>query len=291
RVVGRDDHRRAVLRCEVREQIDDLAAGRRVEVAGGLVREDHPRLDRQRARDRDALLLAARELLGEMVGPVAEAHLGEHLGGPPTGAADLSELRLDVLDGRERRDEVELLEHEAERPQPQPGQLVVGQVGEVAPLEEHLAVGRAVERAEELQQRRLARPPRSFEGDDAAGGDRQVDGVERPQRGRAALEEPGDATQLVEGIVHQSTWRSASAGRSRAARRAPAVPATRPPSRASPKPSSAIETPTGAFSATELVAVRAVLTPRPKMSLLPDVELALSDGPNASTARAARMPR
>ena len=79
------------------------------------------------------------------------------------------ELRLDVLDGGQRRDQVELLEDEAERAQPQLGELVVAELREVAALEQHLAVARAVERAEQLQQRRLAGAARAFERDELAG--------------------------------------------------------------------------------------------------------------------------
>ena len=44
------------------QQVDDARAGNRIEVAGGLVREQHFRPRRKRARDGDALLLAARQL-------------------------------------------------------------------------------------------------------------------------------------------------------------------------------------------------------------------------------------
>ena len=50
--------------AELLEERHDLDAGLRVEVAGRLVGEDDLRLADQRARDRDALLLAARELAG-----------------------------------------------------------------------------------------------------------------------------------------------------------------------------------------------------------------------------------
>src|SRR6476661_4518743 len=62
----------------------------------------------------------------------------------------------------------------------------------------------------------------------------EVDAVERAHGRRATLEELRDAAQLVH-RAHQSTCLSASAGRSRAARIAPAVPAMRPPRSASPK--------------------------------------------------------
>ena len=86
------------------------------------------------------------------------------------------------------------------------------------------------------------------------------------------------------------TCLNASAGRSRAARRAPAVPAISPPRRANPKPIARTVIPTGAVSDTLRVAVRTVLTPRFAKSL-PVVELAVSDGPNASTASATATPR
>ena len=46
----------------------------RVEVAGGLVGEHDARLGDERARDRDALLLSARQLVGHVAEPLAEPH-------------------------------------------------------------------------------------------------------------------------------------------------------------------------------------------------------------------------
>ena len=79
RVVRRDDHGRAVLGSEIREQVDDLPARRRVEVAGRLVGEHDARLDREGACDRDALLLAARQMRGQMVRALGQPDLGEQL--------------------------------------------------------------------------------------------------------------------------------------------------------------------------------------------------------------------
>ena len=70
--VVRDQHeRRAVRRVELEQELDDACAGRGVEVAGRLVGEQHRRARHEGARDRDALLLAARELARV----VAEARL------------------------------------------------------------------------------------------------------------------------------------------------------------------------------------------------------------------------
>ena len=109
-----------------------------------------------------------------MLRTIGEPDLGEQgeraLAQLAAGDADRSERRLDVLQRGQRRDQVELLEDEAERAQPQLGELVVAQRREVAALEEDLAVARPVERAEQLQQRRLARAARAFERDELAGG-------------------------------------------------------------------------------------------------------------------------
>jgi hypothetical protein len=60
RVVGGDDQGGAVLCVEGQQQVDDLGAGGRVEVPGGLVGQQQAGLHDQGAGDRDALLLAAR---------------------------------------------------------------------------------------------------------------------------------------------------------------------------------------------------------------------------------------
>src|SRR5439155_21279242 len=133
--------------------------------------------------------------------------------------------RLDVLERRQRRDQVELLEDEAERAQPQLCEGAVAERREVAALEEHLPARRAVERAEQLQQRRLPRAARPLERDELAGLDLERHVLDRIHRGRAATERAAGATQLV--LTH-STVLSASAGRRRAARSAPAAPAGSP---------------------------------------------------------------
>ena len=74
--IVRDHHRRlAELVDRVAHEGEDLAAGRRVEVAGRLVGEDHGRPGDECAGDRDPLLLAAGELGGAMRQPVGQADL------------------------------------------------------------------------------------------------------------------------------------------------------------------------------------------------------------------------
>ena len=66
-LVRHDDHRVAAL-MDVLEQLHDLLRRLAVERAGRLVGEDHRGLRDQRARDRDALLLAARHLGRHVIG-------------------------------------------------------------------------------------------------------------------------------------------------------------------------------------------------------------------------------
>ena len=117
-VVRHDDDRRAEPRVQVANQREDLLAGARVEVAGRLVGEQDRRIDRQRAGDRDALPLAARQLVGQMLQPVSELHERQQLA---RALVDLLarpaaqvQRQADVLEARQRRQQVEELEDEAD---------------------------------------------------------------------------------------------------------------------------------------------------------------------------------
>jgi hypothetical protein len=59
------------------QQLHHRLAVLRVEVAGRLVGEQDERVAHQGARHRDALLLAARELAGQVLGAVRHPHLLE----------------------------------------------------------------------------------------------------------------------------------------------------------------------------------------------------------------------
>ena len=76
----RDQHHGdAALLVQALEDPHHFDAGPRVEVPGRLVREQDRRVVDQRAGDRDALLLSARQLVRMVVGPVAEPDQIEHL--------------------------------------------------------------------------------------------------------------------------------------------------------------------------------------------------------------------
>ena len=82
RVVGDHDDGLAEVVDDVAQEGEDLAAGPRVERAGRLVGEDDLGPRDERAGDRDALLLAARELGGPVAQAVAEPDAVDDLVAP-----------------------------------------------------------------------------------------------------------------------------------------------------------------------------------------------------------------
>src|SRR5688572_291812 len=78
-LVMRDQkERRAALAIELEHEIDDLIAGRRVEIAGRLVGQKERGPRDKSPRDCHALLLAAGKLLGIMPEALGEADALEH---------------------------------------------------------------------------------------------------------------------------------------------------------------------------------------------------------------------
>jgi hypothetical protein len=76
-VVGDEDHRHAELAMQAPDLELHLLAQLLVERRERLVHQHDARLEHERARERDALLLAARELLGLSFRELAQPHLVE----------------------------------------------------------------------------------------------------------------------------------------------------------------------------------------------------------------------
>jgi hypothetical protein len=95
------------------------------------------------------------------------------------GRAGVFERQLDVLEHGQFLDQVEALEDEADLPAPQRVQRASLQPATLLAFEPVLAGRRHVEQAEDGQQRRLAAAGRPGDGHVFAGGDLEVDAVER----------------------------------------------------------------------------------------------------------------
>ena len=147
----------------------DLFRGLGVERAGRLVRQQQLRIVDERARDGDALLLAARQLLRAVIEPVAEAHLLEPR---PRHRLRRARPRLGVEQGqhhlaqrRRARQQIELLEHEADRAVSERGQLIARTARAMSrpAMRSSPAVG-TIERADQVHHGRLAGARRAHDG-------------------------------------------------------------------------------------------------------------------------------
>src|SRR5262249_38622527 len=140
-----------------------------VERAGRLVGEQQTPLADDRPCDRDPLALAAGELVRVAIGALGDAELlqGPQPRGPGARRADAVELERegDVLERRQTRKEVEVLEDVADRPAPQLRAVRAREGREVDAFDQYLPAGRVLEAAGDRQQRALAGTARPHHGD------------------------------------------------------------------------------------------------------------------------------
>ena len=185
-VVG-DEHRGD---AETALQLADLAAHllaqAGVEIAERLVEQQQVRTDHERAGKRDALLLAARELVGVALGQGAETHELERL--PPTPADLLSrepahpEPEGDILEHREVRKERVVLEHERHVAR------VDGRFCDIDAAQADPSPVRRINPGDHAQDRGLAAAGGPEEGEELAAPDREVDAGHRAHVAKMLLE-------------------------------------------------------------------------------------------------------
>ena len=175
-VVGDVDGGDAERALQLAQLEAGLEAQLGVEVGERLVEQEQARLANDRARQRDALLLAAGELARRSLQQVADADLG---GRPGDGAADLVardadhlQREADVLLDRHVRIERVALEHHRD----------VALAGllrrHVDAVHQHAARVHRFEAGEDAQRRRLARSRRAEQDEELARLDREVDAVQ-----------------------------------------------------------------------------------------------------------------
>jgi len=204
-VVGRGDDGEA---RHVREHVDEEPDRGRVEARGGLVEEEDARLDREQRRERDALLLAARQLERraleerrdvERLGPPGDARL--HVREPELARPE-GEL---VAHGGVEEHGVDVLEEErdlAAEAAPE-RRLVERRGGEPPPGVAHLARVGEAEAVEEAQQRRLPAAVHAEDDEPLAGGHLERDvlqhGAAAERHGDAIDGEVTDRVKFIEG--------------------------------------------------------------------------------------------
>src|SRR6185312_2275363 len=157
-VMRRDDERGAEL-VHLFEEPQQTQCHLVIDIAGGLVGEQQAGPADHRARDGDALLLAARQRRRSGVELVGEAdpaqQLGHVLADLLLGEARDAQRQRDIVEGGEMFDQAEILEHDADLAA-QRRQLAPGRRGDVATEQRDEAARRPLGQIHELQQAGLA---------------------------------------------------------------------------------------------------------------------------------------
>src|SRR5919197_2140742 len=161
-IVCRDQHRRAA-RVDFAEQVHDFERQIRIEVPGGLVLDADDRIIDERARDRDALLFAARELQRVSVHAVLQADPLEHLERAALllrgRHAEHARHERDVLEYGLGGQQLEVLEYETNRAAVGLN-LALRELREIAAADDQPARGGDIASQQQPEQRRLARAAR-----------------------------------------------------------------------------------------------------------------------------------
>ena len=161
---------------EIARQRQHVVGGVLVEIAGRLVREQQRRLGRERAADRDALLLSAGQLLGVASQQITQAQPFDELG-MPGGIVLAGDARLkrEIVGDRKARDQVELLKHQSEPVAAQRRAAGIGKAGDVGVAKPDLAAIGGIEPRDQMQQRALAGAGFAGQRHALAGGNVEID--------------------------------------------------------------------------------------------------------------------
>src|SRR5579862_2227814 len=182
--IVRDVQHRLTLVIQTLEQLEHLAGRDRVEVAGRLVTDDQLRITGQRAGDRDTLLLTTRELRRQMIGLIAQADELQVMAGarkplPLRPFAREVERQHRILERRQRRQQLEKLEDDADVSAAPDRELFLAHRVDPPPVNRDRAGGRPVDPRDQVQDRRLPTPRRPDDRHQLPRTDRQIDTAQR----------------------------------------------------------------------------------------------------------------
>ena len=170
-------------RVQLVEQAHDVAARRRIEVAGRLVRQQDARLRDERPGHRDALALTARHLARPVHHSLAQARRARASASRARCVLALEpgvdQRQLDVVQGVRARQQVERLEYEADFLVADARELAVLHVRHELAVQPVLAVVGDVQAADHVHQRGLARAGRAHDRDVLAALDREIHAAQR----------------------------------------------------------------------------------------------------------------
>ena len=146
--------------------------------------------------------LSARQLVGPVMDAARESHAverGERARTPSAPAAlRVDERQLDILKRRLPRQKLEALEDEADLLVADLRELARAHPAHIAPVEEIRPAGRAIEAAEHVHQRALARARRTHDRDHLVAPDRKIKPAQRVDRLDADLVDLRERAHLDE---------------------------------------------------------------------------------------------
>ena len=153
-----ENNRGPRLAIQCCEKIKNFRACRSIEISRRLVREKNSGRIRERARECDPLLLAARKLRREMMSARFESDLSEKVLRSWFSAVVSLQLErhLNVFLRGECRYQLKSLEDEPDFLSAKLGALIFRHRREIVPVEDHLAVRRSIKSCEETEQSRFA---------------------------------------------------------------------------------------------------------------------------------------
>ena len=161
------------------QHIHDLRGGARVEVAGGLVGQQQAGAVHQRAGNRHALQLTARELGRQARAQLAQAHGVQHLlHARGVGSAQQQQGQAHVLRHVQVRQHVKGLEHKAQVFAAPVRALRVAQTTEVHAVVGDAAFAPVVQRGQAVEQAGFAHARFAHDGDELARRHREVHAAE-----------------------------------------------------------------------------------------------------------------
>jgi hypothetical protein len=155
-IVGRYHQRHALFGTDPEEELMELLGGIGVQIASGLVGQDHDRAVGQSPRHRNPLLLPTTQGTGSMAESLAEPHGIEELSrsvlGLPRAFPGNQERHHNILQRRKLPQEMVELEDETDPLVSDRRQRPVAERRERAAFHQDLTGGRAIQSAEEMQQ-------------------------------------------------------------------------------------------------------------------------------------------
>ena len=196
--------RRATRPFELEHQIDDALTRRFIEIAGRLIGDQNGRVRRERAGERHALLLAARQLRRIMRQSLAQPDLLQLRPGAVESVRRAGEFERngDVFQRRHGRNEMKRLEDDADVLAAKPGQFVLAQPIDARPRDADFAAVGPFQSGHGHQQCRFSRSGRSDETDRLALAYIEANALQDMNPRRAAPEAEMHIVEFDRPVVH-----------------------------------------------------------------------------------------